>query len=164
MPLFFRSPKIGRPRHTDWHLARSRLNALGKAPAASCDRSQTHHAPPVRHGGPSGRGNFGLRRGRMFVDLMQSALGRWLSVLRRRHVGGTGDHSSASACLSVCRGTLPFLQTAYFRDGSTTTSFASKSIVIPARANSSCASSNWRCNSSSLSPTSLCSCSTIYLL
>src|SRR5439155_21491577 len=50
---------------------------------------------------------FGLRRGRMFVDLMQSALGRWLSALRRRHVGDTGDHRSANACLSVCRELLP---------------------------------------------------------
>src|SRR5262249_7552030 len=29
-------------------------------------------------------------------------------ALRRRHVGGIGDHRSARACLSVCRETLPF--------------------------------------------------------
>jgi hypothetical protein len=37
-----------------------------------------------------------------------------LSALRRRHAGGTGDHRSASACLSVPQSQLPELSGAHF--------------------------------------------------
>jgi hypothetical protein len=54
-----RCPKIGRPRHTDWHLARSRLDALGKAPAASCELSLPRLAETLRD---SPRANCGSWR------------------------------------------------------------------------------------------------------
>jgi hypothetical protein len=37
----------------------------------------------------------------------QRASGRWLIALRRHHGRGTIAHTSASACLSACPGTLP---------------------------------------------------------
>src|SRR5262249_41138426 len=86
-------------------------------------------------------------RGPHHKDIELAAISqRVVAVLRTRQLFANAVGSASHSCCG---------------NGNATTSFAFKPIVIPAPANSSSASINRRCSSSSIRPASLCSCSSL---